>query len=383
MYSYYCYWITFGINLKAIGFWVNGIDWLKLGILNLLKRVLFKPIGSKEPSRLLVVRKGTIGDHVVCQPIYLAILDRYANTRIDLLTSNGGLDYAHISKLPEHVLFNETINFDDYAKGELMRKIRSNQYDMVIELPQDLDTIYTQSRNMFFYRFCGIKQGIGWSPGISRDFRSHRFYHHRLKREWQKHAYNLTGLGIDINERYLPTESVELPPGYGKMDFSQMVAVAPGAKLLCKQWPHFNELVNRLVKSNYIVLLVGGKQDHQLIDNPKVTNLCGKLNIHQSKYVLSKVKLLVCNDSGPMHLAYSAQTPLIACFGGRSYPKAWWPPEAGKNEVLFSPAKYPVGYFGQHKIEGKVDHHLRSITTDEVMEKVIAMLRNDNEQVNG
>ena len=305
-------------------FWVKGIDAFKLGLLNHLRRLLFKPIGNKEPSRILVVRKGTIGDHVVCQPIYLAILDRYAKSKVDLLTSNGGLDYAHISKLPEHHLFNDTINFEDYSKGDLAQRIKSNRYDMVIELPQDLDTLYTQTRNMLFYKYCGISQGLGWSPGISRVFRSFRFNQLPLKREWQKHADHLMRQGFDtkIVERYITTQTTKLPLDYTQMDLSQTVAIAPGAKLRCKQWPHFKALIGRLIELNYPVLLIGGDQDGEYIDFPEVTNLCGKLDILQSKYVLSKVKLLVCNDSGPMHLAYSAGTPLIALFGGRRLSKS-------------------------------------------------------------
>ncbi len=375
-YPFFVHWFTFGVDLDIKGFWIKKVDLFKSGLLNRLRGLLFRPMGYKIPKRILLVRKGTIGDHVVCQPLYLAIKDYYSTQNIDLLTSNGGLEYAHISKLPEQGLFNETINFNDLGKKEIFEQIKSKRYDLVIELPQDLDTIYTQVRNMIFYRWCGIKQGVGWAPGISKQLRNYRFKKIPLKREWEKHADTLKAQGFDelIKEKYMPVDQVELPKEYSQVDFKEMIAIAPGAKFKCKQWPHYNRLAHALIKSNYHVVVIGSDDEGGSIDKLDVTNLCGKLNVLQSRYVLSQVRLLVCNDSGPMHLAYSVGTPLIALFGGRSYPKAWWPPENPLSVVLFERLNYPVGYFGNKRIEGNEDQHLNKIRVEEVKRKIDEIL---------
>jgi heptosyltransferase-2 len=43
--------------------------------------------------------------------------------------------------------------------------------------------------------------------------------------------------------------------------------------------------------------------------------LCGETNLRQLVGVLSRLSLLVTNDSGPMHLAAAVGVPVVAVFG--------------------------------------------------------------------
>jgi len=47
----------------------------------------------------------------------------------------------------------------------------------------------------------------------------------------------------------------------------------------------------------------------------EVVNLAGKLSISDLAYVISRLDLLITNDSGPMHMAAAAHTPVVAIFG--------------------------------------------------------------------
>lgn len=47
----------------------------------------------------------------------------------------------------------------------------------------------------------------------------------------------------------------------------------------------------------------------------EVVNLAGKLSISDLAYVISRLDLLITNDSGPMHMAAAARTPVAAIFG--------------------------------------------------------------------
>jgi ADP-heptose:LPS heptosyltransferase len=57
----------------------------------------------------------------------------------------------------------------------------------------------------------------------------------------------------------------------------------------------------------------------------RVLNLCGASTPRQAAAVLRRCRLLVCHDSGPMHLAASQQTPCIALFGNYNLPRKWYP----------------------------------------------------------
>jgi ADP-heptose:LPS heptosyltransferase len=46
--------------------------------------------------------------------------------------------------------------------------------------------------------------------------------------------------------------------------------------------------------------------------------------------------LAIANDTGAMHIAYNAGTPLIAIFSARDYSNKWFPPKKDRTVVLRS-----------------------------------------------
>jgi ADP-heptose:LPS heptosyltransferase len=59
--------------------------------------------------------------------------------------------------------------------------------------------------------------------------------------------------------------------------------------------------------------------------NGSALNLCGELSARESAAVLGRCGVLVCHDSGPMHLAATQGTPCIALFGNLNQPRQWFP----------------------------------------------------------
>ena len=53
--------------------------------------------------------------------------------------------------------------------------------------------------------------------------------------------------------------------------------------------------------------------------------LCGELTPRQTAGVLRRCDLLVCHDSGPMHLAATQGTRCVALFGNLNKPRQWYP----------------------------------------------------------
>jgi ADP-heptose:LPS heptosyltransferase len=106
------------------------------------------------------------------------------------------------------------------------------------------------------------------------------------------------------------------------------VAVHAGATWPTKQWPlaRFAAIAGR-ARSKYeaTIVLVGGKNEVPLAQeietalrptqaSGRVLNLTGQSSLKQLAALLSKVDLLVTNDSGPMHLAAGLGTPVLGIF---------------------------------------------------------------------
>ncbi len=344
---------------------VNIINQSNQLVLAVFRRLIFKKIVHSNVQKILVIRKGTIGDHVVCQPIYIGLRAYFNDAQIHLLTSNGGNAYAHISKLPENKLFDKYFNFEDFSTSELRNLISKEKYTLAIELPQDVDTQYTQIRNMFFFRFCGIPYGIGWHATNHYVFKKQQYLATNHLRQFEKHRVTLKnqGLKIDFKETYLPIQ---------KQPTRNIVAIAPGAKILAKTWPleNYKLIAKQINQLGFEVAIIGSKEDGRNWENTTYSNYCGTMTVDETRVFLGSCKLLICNDSGPMHLTYSVETPLIALFGTRNYPKTWWPPENPKYLVLHKPnPSNPLAFIQKRnsKLDNQIDKNLLSISVEEVM----------------
>jgi heptosyltransferase-2 len=73
------------------------------------------------------------------------------------------------------------------------------------------------------------------------------------------------------------------------------------------------------------VVLVGGPQERPLADaiadgmRAPVRVLCGETTLAELVGVLSRLRLLLTNDSGPMHVAAALGVPLVAVFGSTDW----------------------------------------------------------------
>jgi heptosyltransferase-2 len=107
---------------------------------------------------------------------------------------------------------------------------------------------------------------------------------------------------------------------------SRLLALAPAAAYgSAKTWlpERFRALVAAWLKSHpdAEIALLGSRGERQAIERivsglpGPVHNLAGRLTLRQTIAVISGCRLVVCNDSGLMHVASSLNVPLLAIFG--------------------------------------------------------------------
>src|SRR5208282_23619 len=80
-------------------------------------------------------------------------------------------------------------------------------------------------------------------------------------------------------------------------------------------------------RTDCVWILFGGKGDSQLCariesetQNPKlkIQNFCGKTSLRELMALLKSCRVLLTNDSGPMHVAAALGTPVVVPFGSTS-----------------------------------------------------------------
>ncbi len=166
----------------------------------------------------------------------------------------------------------------------------------------------------------------------------------------------------------------ELPENY--------VALATGAIYgPAKRWPleYYRALAKQLVDAGLSVLLLGTQADHE--DGEKIRegsssihNWCGKTSLSELIALLARARLLICNDSGSMHIMTALQRPLIAIFGSTS--PTWTGPLNVKARVIYqdldcSPCFQRQCRFGHY-------HCLRYITPGEIFQNAHHLLRTED-----
>jgi lipopolysaccharide heptosyltransferase II len=128
--------------------------------------------------------------------------------------------------------------------------------------------------------------------------------------------------------------AAELLPDAG----TPVVALAPGAAYgPAKRWPleYFAELCRRLSRAGFRVMVTGSNQERDLgaaLAEAGALDLTGKTSLLESVAILKRARVLVTNDSGALHLARAAGTPVVALFGSSS--PVWTGPGAEEGHTL-------------------------------------------------
>lgn len=113
----------------------------------------------------------------------------------------------------------------------------------------------------------------------------------------------------------------------GATSSDRIAAIHPFSAVTQRGWPleNYAELATRLGKAgNFRTLILGGPGDvgaftsvKQLFGDSNI-DLVGKCSLRDTIALLKRCSLFVGNDSGIMHLAAAANTPLVALFGPQS-----------------------------------------------------------------
>jgi heptosyltransferase-2 len=140
----------------------------------------------------------------------------------------------------------------------------------------------------------------------------------------------LAGLGLRVSDA--PDVSLRCPDEWGRRgrellgdDGARWVGMNPGASFgSAKRWvpERYAEVGDRLVKdAGASVAILGGADERPVAEaiasamQAPAQILAGRTTLPELVGVLSRLSLLVTNDSGPMHLAAALGVPLVAVFG--------------------------------------------------------------------
>ncbi len=323
------------------------IQWnyrLQNRIIGILQRLFFQDYDKGNIRKILVWRGGSLGDNICALPAMHAISQNFPEASIDLLTNSRGAHLVSLEQLIAPGIINQVFNLFSLSfqqKFFLLQSLKEYQYDLFIEVPENLATLRIELRNMVIAKFLKIPFGFGWEIASSRLFKKYQARVVEFENETQRLLNILKKNQLLVTQKKYPLGWSEIDRVYVKkklkekslLDDKQNIAFVVGAKRSANRWPihYFEEVIRYFISQQFNILLIGGKEDFALAEtlvfDEKVHNFCGSLTPLQSGLVFQHCRLTISNDTGPMHLSYAAGTPVIAIFSARDYAQKWFPPK--------------------------------------------------------
>ena len=284
-----------------------------------------------DPSRIrkiLVIRLRRIGDIIMTTPALSALRKNFPDVFIsyvveepykELIEGHPDLDEAIVLKQDRSLT-------DSFA---LLRKIRKEKYDVVLDFHSgprsSLITLLSKARLKIGYR---IKyRNFIYHLKIPRNPEEGHFH------SVENHINFVRALGVDIKS----LSPLSLPPAQKNeadkikkfqeengLEGFKVITIHISAGNEFRDWGVDNwvRLINLLSRRPDIkIVLIGADEDQKA--GQEILNKCkqsihsqvGRLNLREVRELISHSSLFVGPDSGPMHIAASTSTPIVALFG--------------------------------------------------------------------
>ncbi len=284
-----------------------------------------QPIEPDAIKRVLIRSTNWLGDAVMTTPA-MGVIRRFFPEAEIVLAANP-LVAQLFSHHPDcdRVLVYDRGGRHQGLKGFLTfaGALRQERFDLAILLQNAVEAailaVFAGSPRRAGYRTDGRRLLLshGVPVGAPENTLHHTdYYLHMLKR---------LGIAGESQGLRLQCSPEELSWAQRLLGDEAWLAVNPGAAYgSAKRWipGRFAETADRLAQAHgFRVLLTGGPgeadigRDIEAAMTVKPLNLIGRTDVRQMMAVVSRCRLMITNDSGPMHIAAAFHVPLVVVFG--------------------------------------------------------------------
>lgn len=157
--------------------------------------------------------------------------------------------------------------------------------------------------------------------------------------------------------------------------------LAPGSVWPTKMWTAngYAELARALINKNYEVFLMGSSSEISICEGisgsvPGVQSLAGQLSLVEVAERLARADILICNDSGAMHLAALSGVPTVSIFGPTVIELGYRPWQNQARIVELPLACRPCGKHGAKKCPLGTHACMKDLGADFVLRQMDALL---------
>jgi heptosyltransferase-2 len=265
------------------------------------------------PEQILIVGLNWIGDAIMSMPAVQACRQENPVAHISMLVKPYLKPLWEMQAVPDEVL---TID----STEKTVRKLKRGNFDRALILP-----------NSFRSAYLPLRAGINVRKGLQGKWRHLMLTEtvplspgHQSNEYFPVLAPDSSGTIRALPHLNIPEaacHAIEQALPFSSPYITLMPGAARGAS---KMWPleHFEKLAGLIMenRSEHIVFS-GGSGDAEACEKlaakfgERACSMAGKTSIPEWAALLGKSRLAVANDSGGMHLAAAAGTPVVGIYG--------------------------------------------------------------------
>ncbi|MEI8217629.1 MAG: glycosyltransferase family 9 protein [Elusimicrobiota bacterium] len=321
-----------------------------------------RPVPGTQWKQILLIKFSLVGDTILLIPAIRAVRAAYPGAKITFVCSEINAEIIRSCPYVDAVIVSDLPSlFNPFYLFRFLRGINRRRYDVVV----DFEQWFRFSALITFFIDAATKAGFK-TAGQFRHWLFDIFVEHdEAHHEIACYADLLSALGISCADTALewrtpPEASASaqkklLSAGIGAGE--KYMVIHPGSShWVQKQWPEhrYAMLCNALVAmDDKKIILTGSSGEKALVravlsdvhDGSRVVSLAGELSLFELGAVLSNADVLVCGNTGVMHLACAVGTRILLINGPVSVEK-WGPQGSGHRVVQARTECAPCVYLG-------------------------------------
>jgi lipopolysaccharide heptosyltransferase I len=272
--------------------------------------------------KLLVVRLGAIGDIVHTVPLAAALKRAYPDATVDWLVERRHEAVVSLFQVADHVIPIEPTG-SWLATVRAVRRLRAAHYDVVLDAQGLL-------KSAVLARLSGGARTIGFARGWLREPMAERFYTEVVEATGAVHVVErnlwlLRGLGLEGARIETPLLALSAPVADDVVaaEGSRYGIVNPGAGWPNKQWPpeRWGQLVAAVQQRHgFPWIVVWGPGEESLARTVEEASegaamMAPPTSLQELVALIERAAILLSGDTGPLHLAAAAGTPIVGVYG--------------------------------------------------------------------
>ena len=290
--------------------------------------------------KILIIKPSSLGDIIHGLQVAQTIKEQLPDCTIDWVVRERFLDIVDSCNTVDDIfIYHRKAGLSAFKK--LIKQIRQKQYDYVFDfqglLRSGITTLFARGNKKVGRadaRECG---GLCYQQKVSLPKGKKPFHAVDILLQFLP----VLGLKAEI-VGHLQYQTEDLTSVDKRFESCHPIVIIPSSRDAKKEWQGFAELTDKILTEfpdefvcwdGHIKIEVGKFAQHL-----RFINTTGKTNIRQMISLIAQSRMVIVNDSGPMHLAAAMCKPVIGIFGSTSAKRFGpYPTTRDTNVVITAP----------------------------------------------